>query len=39
MIYERLREMGELDRLMDYCPPKDWRPSGGMGPRQMVQKT
>ena len=39
MIYERLKQMGELDRLTDYCPPKDWRPSGMMGPRQMVRES
>ena len=39
MIYERLKEMGELSRLTDYCPPKDWRPSGNMGPRQMVRES
>jgi ferredoxin len=38
MIYDRLKEMGELDRLTDYCPPKDWRPSGMMGPRQMLRE-
>ncbi|MBI4794561.1 MAG: methylenetetrahydrofolate reductase C-terminal domain-containing protein [Deltaproteobacteria bacterium] len=38
MIYERLQQMGELDRLTDYCPPKDWRPGGAMGPRQMVRE-
>jgi hypothetical protein len=38
MIYERLQQMGELDRLSDYCPPKDWRPGGALGPRQMVRE-
>ncbi|MFZ5452078.1 MAG: methylenetetrahydrofolate reductase C-terminal domain-containing protein [Thermodesulfobacteriota bacterium] len=37
MIYDRLQEMGELSRLTDYCPPKDWRPAGGVGPRQMTR--
>jgi ferredoxin len=35
MIYERLSRLGELDRLADYAPPKDWRAGGHMGPRQM----
>jgi hypothetical protein len=39
LIYDRLSELGELDRLSAYSPPKDWRPSsGGMGPRQMTRQ-
>ena len=32
MIYDRLSELGELDRLTAYCGPKDWRPAGGQRP-------
>ena len=37
LIYDRLSELGELDRLTAYCGPKDWRPAGGSGPRQLVR--
>ena len=37
MIYDRLSELGELDRLTAYCGPKDWRPAGASGPRQLVR--
>ncbi len=36
-IYERLAQQGGLDRLKEYAPPKDWRPSGQIGPRQLVR--
>jgi ferredoxin len=38
MIYDRLSQLGELDRLTSYCPPKDWRRGGGAGPRQLVRR-
>ncbi len=38
MIYERLKELGELDRLTAYQPPKDWRPGGFTGPRQLLRQ-
>ena len=38
MIYERLSQLGELDRLLTYQPPKDWRPGGYTGPRQLVRQ-
>jgi hypothetical protein len=38
MIYDRLKELGELDRLTAYCGPKDWRPAGASGPRQLVRQ-
>jgi hypothetical protein len=38
MIYERLSQLGELDRLLTYQPPKDWRPGGFTGPRQLVRQ-
>ena len=37
-IYERLSALGELDRLLTYQPPKDWRPGGFTGPRQLVRQ-
>jgi len=38
LIYDRLSELGELDRLTTYCGPKDWRPAGASGPRQLARK-
>jgi hypothetical protein len=38
LIYERLEELGELERLNTYAPPKDWRRGGGIGPRQLVRQ-
>ena len=38
LIYDRMSELGELDRLTAYCGPKDWRPAGGSGPRQLVRQ-
>jgi len=38
MIYERLRQLGELDRLLTFQPPKDWRSGGFTGPRQLVRQ-
>jgi hypothetical protein len=38
LIYDRLKELGELDRLMTVCGPKDWRPAGSGGPRQLVRE-
>jgi hypothetical protein len=38
LIYDRLGKLGELERLTHYSPPKDWRPGGGLGPRQMVRR-
>jgi hypothetical protein len=37
LIYDRLKELGELERLIAYCGPKDWRPAGGSGPRQLLR--
>jgi ferredoxin len=37
LIYERLRQRGELSRLATITPPKDWRPGGSLGPRQLVR--
>ena len=38
LIYDRLEQLGELDRLSAYCGPKDWRPAGASGPRQLVRQ-
>ena len=37
MIIERLKERGELERLLEIVPPKDWRPAGGEGLRVRVR--
>jgi len=38
MIIERLKERGELERLLEITPPKDWRPAGGDGLRVRVRR-
>ena len=38
MIYDRLNQLGNLHSLMEYRPPKDWRPGGAIGPRQLVRR-
>lgn len=38
MIIDRLRELGELDRLADYVPPCDWSTSHSGGPRRLVRE-
>ena len=43
LIYNRLSELGELDRLTTYCGPKDWAPRGesqrppAIGPEGLKQ--
>jgi ferredoxin len=37
MIIERLKERGELEKLLEITPPKDWRPAGGDGLRVRVR--
>jgi len=37
MIIDRLKERGELERLLEITPPKDWRPAGGDGLRVRVR--
>lgn len=37
MIIERLKERGELEKLLEIIPPKDWRPAGGEGLRVRVR--
>jgi len=36
-IYDRLMALGELDRLLEPCPPKDWSSGDASGPRRVVR--
>ena len=36
LIIERLKAMGQLDRLMENTPPKDWSSSRDGGPRRVI---
>jgi hypothetical protein len=36
-IYDRLMALGELDRLLEPCPPKDWSSGDSSGPRRVVR--
>lgn len=38
LIIDRLKLLGQLDNLLTYVPPKDWRPGGSGGPRKLVRK-
>ena len=38
LIYARLKQIGQLDRLEHLVPPKDWRPAWHSGPRRMVRQ-
>jgi len=38
LIYDRLSRLGQLDRLMQVEPPKDWSPSRHGGPRRIVRE-
>jgi Methylene-tetrahydrofolate reductase C terminal len=38
MIYDRLSQLGNLQSLLEYRPPKDWRLGGAIGPRQLVRR-
>ncbi|MGA7576764.1 MAG: methylenetetrahydrofolate reductase C-terminal domain-containing protein [Desulfobaccales bacterium] len=38
LIYDRLSQLGNLQSLMEYRPPKDWRLGGAIGPRQLVRR-
>jgi len=38
LIYARLKEIGQLDRLKDLRPPKNWRPSISGGCRTIVRE-
>jgi len=36
-IYDRLLALGELDRLMELAPPKDWSCGDAAGPRRVLR--
>jgi ferredoxin len=38
LIIERLQQLGQLDNLRVYIPPKDWSPSQSGGPRKLVRE-
>lgn len=38
LIYDRLLRIGQLDRLLEVQPPKDWSPSRHGGPRKIVRE-
>jgi ferredoxin len=38
LIMERCRDLGQMDNLRKYVPPKDWRTSTSGGPRKLVRE-
>ena len=38
LIYKRLKEIGQLDRLKEIKPPKNWRPSQSGGCRTIIRE-
>lgn len=38
LIYNRLKSIGQLDRLEDIVPPKDWSTAWYCGARKVVRK-
>jgi len=36
MIYDRLAALGQLDKLEEIVPPRDWSTSSAGGPRQII---
>lgn len=38
IIIDRSRTFGQMDKLMNYIPPRDWRPSYAGGPRKLVRE-
>lgn len=38
LIIDRLKVLGQLDRLKAYIGPKDWRPSSSGGPRKLLRE-
>ena len=38
LIIDRLKSLGQMDNLMTYIPPKDWRLSNSGGPRKLVRE-
>jgi hypothetical protein len=38
LIYDRLKQLGKLELLMEVEPPKDWSTSRDGGPRRIVRE-
>ncbi len=38
LIIDRSKSFGQMDRLVTYVPPKDWRSSQAGGPRKLVRE-
>ncbi len=38
LIIDRSKSFGQMDRLITYVPPKDWRSSHAGGPRKLVRE-
>ena len=38
LIIDRLKNLGQMDNLRKYIPPKNWRPSTSGGPRKLVRE-
>ncbi len=38
LIIDRSKSFGQMDRLITYVPPKDWRSSQAGGPRKLVRE-
>jgi hypothetical protein len=38
LIYERLKNIGQLERLEEVVPPKDWSSAWYSGARKVVRK-
>lgn len=38
LIYDRMKALGKLDKLMEYQPPKDWSESRDGGPRRVIDE-
>jgi ferredoxin len=38
LIYDRMKKLGHLDRLLEPRPPKDWRAARDGGPRRVVRE-
>jgi hypothetical protein len=38
LIYKRLKEIGQLDRLKEHKKPKNWQPSLAGGCRKIVRE-
>ncbi|AGL01475.1 methylenetetrahydrofolate reductase C-terminal domain-containing protein [Desulfoscipio gibsoniae] len=38
LIYDRMKALGKLDKLMEFQPPKDWSKSRDGGPRKAIRE-